>query len=173
HLYSILYAYAYTSTAPSVLLLLTVYCAHRDLHSFPTRRSSDLLDGVHEVLEASEAQRLELMQSFAPAHRKTTDTQDGRGTVIELYDRLLPYAVLFGLQKHWTKVLSQAYQRHLVKAPFWYPGLLDHGAVGFSDALGQMLSSVSSAASTSTPGTGSTGGGFAGGGGGGGAAGGR
>src|SRR5699024_6144898 len=106
--------------------------------------------------------RLELMQSFAPAHRKTTDTQDGRGTVIELYDRLLPYAVLFGLQKHWIKVLSQAYQRHLVKAPFWYPGLLDHGAVGFSDALGQMLSSVSSAASTSSPGTGSTGGGFAG-----------
>src|SRR5699024_4692978 len=131
------------------------------------------LGGGREVLEASEAQRWQLMQSFAPAHRKTTDTQDGRGTAIELSDRLLPYAVLSGLQHHRTQVLAQAYQRHLVKAPFWYPGLLDHGAVGFSDGLGQMLSSVSSAASTSSPGTGSTGGGFAGGGGGGGAAGGR
>lgn len=156
----------------AVLLAIFDIAKHRVLTAKGSAAKAQL-DGVHEVLEASEAQRLELMQSFAPAHRKTTDTQDGRGTVIELYDRLLPYAVLFGLQKHWTKVLSQAYQRHLVKAPFWYPGLLDHGAVGFSDALGQMLSSVSSAASTSSPGTGSTGGGFAGGGGGGGAAGGR
>src|SRR5699024_12835135 len=118
--------------------------------------------------EASEAQRLELMQSFAPAHRKTTDTQDGRGTVIELYDRLLPYAVLFGLQKQWTKVLSQAYQRHLVKAPSWYRGLCDHGAVGFSDAVGRGLSAGSAAASTASAGAGCSGGGFAGGGGGGG-----
>src|SRR5699024_7072481 len=102
-----------------------------------------------------------------------TDTQDGRGTVIELYERLLPYAVLFGLQKHWTKVFSQAYHRHLVNAPSCYPGLVDHGAAGLSDILGQMSRSVSTAASTASPGTGSTGGGFAGGGGGGGAAGGR
>ena len=131
------------------------------------------LDQVRQVLEASEARRLELMQSFMPEDAKTPETQDDRGAIIELYDRLLPYAVLFGLQKHWTKVMSEAYQRHRVIAPLWYPGLMDHGAAGFSDALGQMLSSVSSAASTSSPGTGSTGGGFAGGGGGGGAAGGR
>lgn len=129
------------------------------------------LDRVHQVLQASEAQRLELIQSFRLQESQTT--QGGGGDVIELYDRLLPYAVLFGLQKHWTKVLSEAYRHHRVIAPVWYPGLLDHGSTSFSDALGQMLSSVSSAASTSSPGTGSTGGGFAGGGGGGGAAGGR
>src|SRR5699024_6800258 len=72
------------------------------------------LERVHQVLQASEAQRFERMQSCRLQESQTT--QGGGGAVIELHDRLLPYAVLFGAQKHWTKVLSEAYRHHRVIA---------------------------------------------------------
>lgn len=125
-------------------------------------------------MEASETDRLEMMQSYTRATRRPTAAHDElSGEIIELYDRLLPYAVLFGMPEDWSEALASAYQQHHFPAPFWYPGLLHHGTAGMQDSLSSMLISVSAAAATSSPNAGSTGGGVAGGGGGGGAAGGR
>src|SRR5690348_17994707 len=59
--------------------MFSFYCSggHRDLHSFPTRRSSDLEDALEEVAEALEEQDgpvrpAELAQEVdAPAGRRT------------------------------------------------------------------------------------------------------
>lgn len=126
---------------------------------------------VRHMMKASEAERLELMQSFSTAGR--TPNPSAGPQVIELYDRLLPYAVLFGLQKEWAAVLSATYSHYQAPAPVWYPALWGSGVQGMESSLTSLLSSVSSAAGTSSSGAGATGGGAVGGGGGGGAAGGR
>src|SRR5437879_12947338 len=48
-MYSILYSLSRPSTYSS--FFFSRYGAHRDLHSFPTRRSSDLVEGAPEVEE--------------------------------------------------------------------------------------------------------------------------
>lgn len=149
-------------------------------HRVLTPRGAGLrrqLQQLRAVFTASHTERLAMLQSYTTAPRRPTaesePTGDDAADVIQLYDRLLPYAVLFGKQRDWTAVLAEAYQRHHLHAPIWYPALLQHGATGVQDSLTTMLSSVSAAAAGSSPAAGSTGGGAAGGGGGGGAAGGR
>ena len=132
------------------------------------------LERMRQVMAASETERLDMLQSFTQApRRQTSAVEPDRAEIIEVYDRLLPYAVLFGMQKDWAQVLANTYQYYHFPSPFWYPALMAHGADGMQNSLSSMLSSVSSAAATSSSGAGSTGGGVAGGGGGGGAAGGR
>lgn len=132
------------------------------------------LERVRQMMKASEAERLEMMQSYAGAGRSPASPGSPAGSeVVKVYDQLLPYAVLFGLQKDWSKVLSNVYHQHHVPAPLWYPALFANGSQGIESSLNSILSSVSAAAGTSSSGAGSTGGGAAGGGGGGGAAGGR
>jgi len=157
----------------SLALLFVCVMPHRVLTPYgaATRRQ---LEQLRTTMTASEADRLEAMQSFAqaprtqPSHHAFDDSH-----IIRIYDRFLPYAVLFGRQKDWSKALANAYQHYNMTPPAWYPALWAHGATGMHNSLDSMLSSVSSAASTSSSGAGSTGGGVAGGGGGGGAAGGR
>lgn len=130
------------------------------------------METMHHLMQTSEAERLNMMQSYTNAARQSLSDQTTDGTVLQLYDRLLPYAVLFGMQKEWAGVLAHAYQMHQVP-PYWYPAMMHSGSSSLQDSLTTMLNSVSSAAATSSPSSGSTGGGAAGGGGGGGAAGGR
>jgi len=132
------------------------------------------VERMRHMMKASETDRLNMMQSFSHARRRHVSTQESTTEeMIELYDKLLPYAVLFGMQKDWSKVLASTYQHYQMPPPIWYPALLHHGTAGMESSLSSMLSSVSSAATTSSSGAGSTGGGAVGGGGGGGAAGGR
>lgn len=157
----------------SLMLALICVLQHRVLTpaGAAARRQ---LERVRELMKASESDRLEMMQSFTHASRRSaTEDEAPNAQILELYDQLLPYAVLFGLQKDWSKVLASTYEHYHLPAPIWYPMLLQHGTNNMSDHLSSMLSSVSSAAATSSPNAGSTGGGAAGGGGGGGAAGGR
>lgn len=130
------------------------------------------LEWLEQVMRASEAERLEMLQSFSTAPRQAVD-DDAPGINLNIYDRLLPYAVQFGLEKEWTKVMATTYTEYNWPVPVWYPLLFASGHGSVESALGSMLSSVSSAASTSSPTAGSTGGGAVGAGGGGGAAGGR
>ena len=152
-----------------VCLILSLVCVTK--HRVLTPRGAALrqqLERMEQVMRAGDAQRLGMLQSFAEAPRRDDD-----GSYVHIYDRLLPYAVQFGLQKEWTKAMADTYTHHHWPAPLWYPLLFSDGARGAESTLNSMLSSVSSAASTSSPTAGSTGGGAVGGGGGGGAAGGR
>lgn len=157
-------------------LALSIVCLtkHRVLtpHGAAVRRQ---LEQLRQIMTASENDRVAAMQSFAHAPRKHAPLDEpDTAQIVHLYDRMLPYAVLFGKQKDWSEALASAYQHYHLGTPAWYPVLwASTGTSGLHSSLNAMLSSVSSAASTSSAGAGATGGGVAGGGGGGGAAGGR
>ena len=85
--------------------------------------------------------------------------------LVTLYERVLPYAVLFGQEKEWNKQLG-AYYETAGNSPDWYIGQSAFNAAVFSSAMSSF--SQASASSYSSSGSGSSGGGFSGGGGGGG-----
>lgn len=104
---------------------------------------------------------------------QTEQNTGGRSTgvnqVVELHDKVLPFAVIFGLEKQWSKVLESTYQDYGILHPVWYPALFQQGSGSLQNTLSGFTSAMTSSSGTS----GSTGGGSVGGGGGGGAAGGR
>jgi uncharacterized membrane protein YgcG len=125
------------------------------------------LKGLREYIRLAEADRLQMLQSVSGAERtKTTGSPD----VVKIYERLLPYAVIFGLEKEWAGELAKYYDTN---PPDWYDGT-NVGAfnVGlFASSIGSLSSSVStsfSGSASSSSSGGSGGGGSSGGGGGGG-----
>lgn len=130
----------------------------------------EYLEGVKLFIRVAEADRIQMLQSYQGAERR----QDGTVDVIHLYERLLPYAMLFNLEKEWSRVLEVKYQEHPGYVPIWYPAVVAHGIGGLDSTISQFTSSLQSSVSyTSSSSGGSSGGGFAGGGGGGGFSGGR
>lgn len=132
--------------------------------------ADEYLRGVREFIRVAEADRLQMLQSYQGAERRA----DGSVNVIVLYERLLPYAILFGLEKYWGEVLEFVYAQEQ-RGATWFgdPGAPFRGAAfsGFRAASG--YASTYSAPSSSSSSGGSSGGGFSGGGGGGGFSGGR
>jgi len=128
----------------------------------------DYLKGLKLYIGVAEEERLKMLQS--PEGAEKVGRVDGKDTkqLVKLYERVLPYAVLFGQEKEWTKQLGVYYENGHTQ-PDWYAGHGAFNAVMFSAALSG-FSSVSSSyrSSTSASTGGSGGGGSAGGGGGGG-----
>jgi len=169
------------SAAP--LLLVTILCGVFLLiasfvafgpHTVLTREGAlqlEYLEGVREFIRVAEADRLRMLQSYSGAERRS----DGGVDVIHVYERLLPYAILFGQEREWGTVLEQAYAR-AHHDPTWIDGT-SYGIAArillFNSAtrVSSTYSSPSSGSSSSFGG--SSGGGFSGGGGGGGFSGGR
>ncbi|HWM35095.1 MAG TPA: DUF2207 domain-containing protein [Pseudolysinimonas sp.] len=124
------------------------------------------LRGLREYIRLAEADRLQMLQSVTGAERVGTDA----GSVVKIYEKLLPYAVLFGLEKEWAGELAKYYDE---TPPDWYGGsnISAFNVGAFAAGIGSLSSSVSSSfsgsASSSSSG-GSGGGGSSGGGGGGG-----
>jgi uncharacterized membrane protein len=88
--------------------------------------------------------------------------------VLDIYEKLLPYAVIFGLEKQWAAELARYY---VDTSPDWYTGSNAFNAGIFAASIGSLTSSVStsySGSSSSSSSGGSGGGGSSGGGGGGG-----
>jgi uncharacterized membrane protein len=140
--------------------------------SMPARTLSgvelkEYLLGLKEYMQMAEADRIKTLQSPQGASRTPIDTSDTT-TLVKLYERLLPYAVLFGIEKDWAKQFAHLY----VAPPDWYSGYTPtFNAVYFASALSSFSSSsintFSPPSSSSSSGF-SSGGGFSGGGGGGG-----
>ena len=83
------------------------------------------LDGLREYISLAEAERLQVLQSVQGA-----DTSPAG--VVKLYERLLPYAALFGYETSWLKTLSRYYE-DLRTAPTWCAGTTaTHGLVFFT-----------------------------------------
>ena len=120
----------------------------------------DYLDGLKLYMKLAEADRIKILQSVKGAER-LEEIGESR---VKLYERLLPYAVLFGIEKSWLHVLSIEYGN---TAPGWYDGTTAFNAAVFAQSISSISSSVNSY--TDTSGSSSGGGGeFSGGGGGGG-----
>jgi hypothetical protein len=120
----------------------------------------DYLDGLKLYMKLAEADRIKILQSVKGAER-LEEIGESR---VKLYERLLPYAVLFGIEKSWLHVLSIEYGN---TAPGWYDGTTAFNAAVFAQSISSISSSVNSYTDTSSSSSGG-GGEFSGGGGGGG-----
>lgn len=148
----------------------------------------DHLRGLREYIRLSEADRIRVLQSAETAERvdgaAEADSEAGaeadseadsrtQAHVIEVYERLLPYAVLFGLDRTWAKELQAQYESSAT-APDWLWG---YQAVMFSAAISRVKETAQTALPDAASGgaatSGFAGGGSAGGGVGGGSVGGR
>ncbi|MGX5681209.1 DUF2207 domain-containing protein [Schumannella luteola] len=137
----------------------------------------EYLQGLREYLTVAEEDRLRMLQSPEGALR--VDATD-RDAVVKLNERLLPYAVLWGVEDRWVEVLRAANV-----APAWVEGtdvsasMLSSFRVASTSSVRPIVTSSSGGSSSwsssggSSFSSGSSGGGFSGGGGGGGGGGGR
>lgn len=69
-------------------------------------RAVDHLWGVHDYIELAEKDRFAMLQSPSGALTRQRDDLE----VLRLHERLLPYAVLFGLEKEWMRELDVRYR---------------------------------------------------------------
>ncbi len=124
------------------------------------------LKGLKMYIGVAEAERLNILQSPEGAEKIVVDVNDGK-QLVKLYERVLPYAVLFGQEKNWSKQMGKYYEQ-VGEAPDWYVGQGAFNAVAFSSGLNGLSTAAGHASDYSSTSGGSSGGGFAGGGGGGG-----
>lgn len=127
----------------------------------------DHLKGLELYIRLAEADRLRVLQSPEGAEREPVSTSDPR-QVLDIYEKLLPYAVLFSLEKRWAKELGKYYTD---ASPDWYAGSGAFNAATFASSIGSLSASAASSysgSSSSSSSGGSGGGGSSGGGGGGG-----
>ncbi|CAN5181017.1 DUF2207 domain-containing protein [soil metagenome] len=127
----------------------------------------DHLKGLELYIRLAEADRLRMLQSPTGAEREAVSATDPR-QVVDVYEKLLPYAVLFNLEREWAAELAKYYTE---QSPDWYAGSGAFNAAVFASSIGSLsstaASSYSGSASSSSSG-GAGGGGSSGGGGGGG-----
>lgn len=117
------------------------------------------LEGLKLYIKMAEADRIKFLQSV-----KGADTS--HQGVVNLYEKLLPYAVIFGLEKSWLREMSKYYEFDDVSSPSWYIGTGAFLASDFSSTVSEMNSFAGSSISHSTTNqSSSSGSGFSGGGG--------
>lgn len=151
----------------------------------PTRRTAlgsevkEHLEGLRDYLALAEADRLRVLQSPEGAQRSRIDPNDD-AAVVRLYEKLLPWAMVWGVEKQWQGVLGQKYaetQAEPTNLQFTngFSGLSGFATSAMASGFSQTVtsSSYSSSGGGSSFSGGSSGGGFSGGGGGGGGGGGR
>ena len=140
------------------------------------REAKDFLEGMKLYLTVAEEERLRVLQSPQGAER--IDVGNNL-ELVKLYEKLLPWAVLWGVEDQWMRELELRVAT-IDEAPDWFIGRNGFEVSVFSTALRGMNTTVTApTASWSSSGSGSSfsggsfGGGFSGGGGGGGGGGGR
>lgn len=134
----------------------------------------DYIEGLRVYLALAEEERFRMLQSPDGALRVNVgDTTE----VVKLYEKLLPYAILWDVEDEWAKELAVHYRD---ETPEWYVGSSSFNPIVFGAAMHSFSTSTTTAVApvyTSSGGGssfgGSSGGGFSGGGGGGGGGGGR
>ena len=124
------------------------------------------LAGLKRYIGVAEVERLQMLQSPEGAEKVKVDTADEK-QLVKLYERVLPYAVLFGQEKEWSAQLGKYYEQ-VGEQPDWYSGQGAFNAAVFSAGMSSLSSTAVSVSSFESSTGGSTGGGFVGGGGGGG-----
>lgn len=144
-------------------------------HTLEGLKMSRYMDGLKLYIQMAEAERLEFLQSVEGADVSSEG-------IVKLYEKLLPYAAVFGLEKSWMRELEKYYQLEEVASPDWVTtGLVAddflravrHAGAYASQAGVVNTGGISGGGGFSSSSSGGGGGGFSGGGGGGGGGGGR
>jgi hypothetical protein len=151
-------------TGLSILFVLVASAVHFGIlvsKRRPTQAGIDLrvhLEGLKDYIRLAEKDRLAFLQSPKGALRKSGAL--GQVEILHLYEDVLPWAVLLGLEEEWGKVLT-TYSNETGQ-PTWIPiaTISSFSLSGLNTAISQSMA-VSSE-------SGSSGGGSSGGGGGGG-----
>lgn len=127
------------------------------------------LKGLERYMKVAEKDRINYLNSPEGIQKVPTGVDvDNPEQVLKLNEKLLPYAVLFGMEKKWLEELAVNYQS-ANSQPSWYSGSSSYtSSAALVGALQGFNSSASYANSSSSPSGGSSGGGSSGGGGGGG-----
>ena len=76
--------------------------------------AANYLDGLHLYIKMAEADRIKFLQSV-----KGADTS--ASGIVKLYEKLLPYACLFGLEESWLDAFGK-YCKEIDYSPTWYGG---------------------------------------------------
>ena len=140
-------------------------------HTMKGLEMSRYMDGLKEYIEMAETERMKMLQSVEGADTSVEG-------IVKLYEKLLPYAAVFGLEESWMNEMKEYCKVEEIEEP-------DYLMAGF--AASEISRSLQRAASVATASTvmsssgggsssgfsGGGGGGFSGGGGGGGGFGGR
>lgn len=127
---------------------------------------NDYLQGLKLYISIAEKDRIAFHQGVNTADRTPIDLNNPAQKVA-LFEQLLPYAMLFGLEKDWGKEFADIYNT----PPAWYGGTMNNFTTGYLlGSLGDFNSVTVGSFSPppSSGGSGFGGGGFSGGGGGGG-----
>lgn len=124
----------------------------------------DYVKGLEMYIKVAEAERLKLLQSVEGSMRQEIGDVNDPKQLVKLYERVLPYAILVGLEKSWGKVLEQYYEPS--SSPSWYAGTSAFSAAAFSSSISSFAVATNSS-SSGFSGSGGSGGGGGGGGGGG------
>jgi uncharacterized membrane protein YgcG len=129
-------------------------------------RAKEHILGMKLYLEVAEKERIRKLQSPDAPYMRTASTPK---KTVELFEKLLPYAMVLDVEKEWAKQFADIY----TAPPEWYSGrFTTFSAVYLVGSINTSLAPAvfrSFAAPTGSAGSGfSSGGGFAGGGGGGG-----
>lgn len=130
---------------------------------------SRYLEGLKMYIGVAETERLKMLQSPEGAEKVGGVDPNNKKQLVKLYERVLPYATLFGQEKEWGKQLGDLYES-TGKNPGWYSST-NHAlfnAAALNAALGSFSTAASYSAASSSSSGGSSGGGSSGGGGGGG-----
>ena len=175
-LFPVLTAIAVSVTAFIILLLVkgTKKYAMRTMKGLEASR---YMDGLKLYIKMAEAERMKMLQSVEGADM----SPEG---VVHLYEKLLPYAAVFGLEKSWLKEMEKYYKVAEVEDSAWGRNDLSMSDVlimsnlatryaNQSVSFGSSGSGIAGGGSFSSGFSGGGGGGFSGGGGGGGGGGGR
>lgn len=125
------------------------------------------LEGLKLYIGVAETERLKMLQSPEGAAKVGIVDGTDEKKLVTLYERVLPYAILFGQEKEWSKQLGRYYEQS-GSAPDWYSGTGAFNAALFASNMSSFSSSAASVSGFSSSSGGSSGGGFSGGGGGGG-----
>lgn len=125
------------------------------------------LEGLKMYIGVAEVDRLKMLQSPEGAEKVGALDPNDPKQMVKLYERVLPYAILFGQETEWNKRLG-AYYESLGAQPDWYSSNGVFTMIAFSSAMDAFSTTSSYTAASSSSSGGSSGGGFSGGGGGGG-----
>lgn len=128
---------------------------------------SRYMDGLKTYISMAEKERLAFTHSVEKAELSSKQ-------IVHLYERLLPYAAIFRLEKTWIKELSDYCEMNELEPPDWYTSDISHAVIASSlidhSAISAPVdpSPVNPSSVSSSSYSGGGGGGFSGGGGGGG-----
>lgn len=140
-----------------IVLIGSQFMPARTLHGVEMR---DYLLGLRDYMKLAEEERLRVLQSPRGDLTEKIDVGNNK-QLVKLYEKLLPYAMLFNLEKDWAAQMAGLYE----EAPDWYSGSSTFNAVWFASSIGSFSSN---AATTFAPPSSSSSSGFGGGAGGGG-----